>query len=406
MTGTGPSGTDPVVTGRGPNGANPVATRRGPSGAMSAVDEAVAAAAAALAGRWPGLRLSDPEILDGSDRTVVLRAAVTGAPVPSVIVKVHLLDEPREAVVREPAGLSLLPHGRPEVLALLDKPPGIVLEDLGPGRDLADLLLGDDPAAATAGLHGWATALARLQRSTLGAGPAFAAELAGHAARLGLPVPPVDPMSAVLDDAARLLVEQLPRLGIDPPAAALEELRSLDGRLGTSFHALTPADACPDNNRETEAGWVLLDFEGAQVRHVAWDAAYLLVPWPSCWCCWRLPTGVGEQALQTWRTELGPPEVTSAAFDQDLGIAALGWTLVSTAWFLPRAVDGDEHTHEEAAVMPTRRTMVQHRLREAAAAPRAGLPALATLTQQLSDATELAWGRLSLDLAPAYRGVA
>ena len=26
-----------------------------------------------------------------------------------------------------------------------------------------------------------------------------------------------------------------------------------------------------------------------QWRHVAWDLAYLRVPWPTCWCSWRLP---------------------------------------------------------------------------------------------------------------------
>ena len=46
--------------------------------------------------------------------------------------------------------------------------------------------------------------------------------------------------------------------------------------------ALTPADACPDNNVLIGRRRVLIDFEGAQWRHLAWDVAYLFVPWPTC----------------------------------------------------------------------------------------------------------------------------
>ena len=53
--------------------------------------------------------------------------------------------------------------------------------------------------------------------------------------------------------------------------------------------AFTPGDTCPDNDVQVADGLVLIDFEDAQWRHVVWDVAYLTVPFPSCWCSWRLP---------------------------------------------------------------------------------------------------------------------
>ncbi len=70
--------------------------------------------------------------------------------------------------------------------------------------------------------------------------------------------------------------------------------------------ALTPGDACPDNNIETPDGLVLIDFEVADFRHVAWDAAYLTEPWPTCWCSWRLPSEVTDEAVARWRATIEP----------------------------------------------------------------------------------------------------
>src|SRR5439155_252120 len=52
-------------------------------------------------------------------------------------------------------------------------------------------------------------------------------------------------------------------------------------------------------------GLVPIDFEGAEWRHVAWDVAYLTVPWPSCWCSWRIPRSVAEQATHAYRGQDG-----------------------------------------------------------------------------------------------------
>jgi hypothetical protein len=99
----------------------------------------------------------------------------------------------------------------------------------------------------------------------------------------------IDPMAGLLADAGAVLASRSARTGVRMPPGPAEELGELDRRLTEPGHsALWPCDACPDNNVRNDSGELsLVDFEGAAFRHVAWDVAYLTVPWPSCWCCWR-----------------------------------------------------------------------------------------------------------------------
>ncbi|HVA60495.1 MAG TPA: hypothetical protein VNG13_08150 [Mycobacteriales bacterium] len=178
-------------------------------------------------------------------------------------------------------------------------------------------------------------------------------------------------------------------------------MRGLDDLLGgpTQAWALTPADACPDNNRLTTNGLVLLDLEGAQLRHVAWDAAYLLVPWPSCWCSWRPSQDAAYAALESWRAAIALPYVHDQAFDRDLRTVSLGWAMTSAGWFVRRAVL-DDHPHPAT---PTRKAIVQHRLAAIVGQSHPQLPALTALAEELLQATYNAWGEVLLELAPAFR---
>ena len=92
------------------------------------------------------------------------------------------------------------------------------------------------------------------------------------------------------------------------PAGLAEELDELNRRLAEPGHsALSPCDACPDNNVRSDSGELsLVDFEGAAFRHVAWDVAYLTVPWPSCWCCWRIPRHLTSAAVDRYCTIMRP----------------------------------------------------------------------------------------------------
>ncbi|MCA1711860.1 MAG: hypothetical protein LC789_09620 [Actinobacteria bacterium] len=359
---------------------------------MLTVEAALAAGSRAL-----GEVLSEPQELKGSDRTLVVRAQAARG---SVVVKLHR-DATTEPAVREPAGLEVAAgQGTPRLLAVTD-PPGVVLEDVGTGDDLAALLLGNDLGAAADGLRSWATALGTLHARTGGCGTQLQDALDRHAARLGVPAPTAAGTPAMLAWAADGLRADLPLLGVEPSAPALAELRGLDDLLGgpAAARTLTPSDACPDNNRLTATGLVLLDLEGAQLRHVAWDAAYLLVPWPSCWCSWLPTQEAADSALEAWRTAVALPYAREPAFADDLRTVSLGWAMTSAAWFVRRAVQ-DDHPHPST---PSRRAMVQHRLASVAAQPDARVPALAALADELLQATKAAWGDVPLELAPAFR---
>jgi len=360
--------------------------------AVLTVADALAAGSRAL-----GVPLGAPEELKGSDRTLVVRAR---APQGSVVVKLHR-DATAESAVREPAGLEVAGgQGTPRLLAVTD-PAGVVLEDVGAGDDLAELLLGTAPAVAADGLRRWAAALGALHARTADCGGQLQAALDRGAARLIVPAVSAAGTPAMLARAGDALAADLPLLGVHPSEQALAELRGLDGLLGgpPQAWALTPSDACPDNNRLTVDGLVLLDLEGAQLRHVAWDAAYLLVPWPSCWCSWRLPADVAHAALESWRAAVALPYAHDPAFEDDLRTVSLGWAMTSAGWFLRRAAQDDQ----PQPATPTRKAMVQHRLVAAVEVPHRQLPALAALAHELLQSTYDAWGEVALQLAPAFR---
>jgi hypothetical protein len=341
------------------------------------VDRVLAAAGAAL-----GTGLTDVEELSRG-RTLVLRARAGDGR--SVILKSPLEAGP----AREPAALRVL-RGVPGVATLLAEasdPPVLVLADLGTGASVADALLGTDPAAAEAALGAWATALGTLQAATGDRRDAFAAALA-ELSPLG--APEVDESATSVASAAGTLARLLPQLGVHPSAAALDELRAL--RVGGPA-ALTPGDTCPDNNVLGPDGCTLIDFEWAEFRAVAWDAAYLRVPWPTCWCCWALPASVAEAALDRWRAAYGP---LPPGFDAELDRATLAWAFISLGYFLPRILAGEDTAGNAAG--PIRRAFVQHRLDTAP-----GDGPLAELAAETAAALRREHGDHPLALAPAFR---
>ncbi|HVA60496.1 MAG TPA: hypothetical protein VNG13_08155 [Mycobacteriales bacterium] len=174
---------------------------------MLTVGDALAAGSRAL-----GLRLTSAEELKGSDRTLVVRAT---APERTVVVKLHR-DPTAESAVREPAGLEVADgQGTPRLLAVTD-PAGVVLEDVGSGGDLAELLLGTDSAAAAAGLRQWAAALGTLHARTAACGVRLQDALDRSAARLNVPAPPAAGMPAMLARATEALAADLSLVGVSP----------------------------------------------------------------------------------------------------------------------------------------------------------------------------------------------
>ncbi|MFN2561719.1 MAG: phosphotransferase [Jatrophihabitans sp.] len=349
----------------------------------------------------PSVRLEPLEELRGGERSSVQRVHATypDGNRSTLVVKRYLAAG--EGWVRESAALSVLPASvpAPRVVAVGDQPPVLITDDLGGGGSVADALLGTDPALATAAVVGWARAIATLHVATAGSRQSF--RDAVDERQGDLPVAE-SRMSIDLEDAIRVLDRECGALGVRVPAGAFEELRGVGKRLGASGPAaLTPADTCPDNNVAAPSGLALLDFEGAEWRHLAWDVAYLLVPWPTCWCSWRLPAAVADQALDAYRRVAAAafPQVAEPGFAADLDAAVLGWALLSTSWFIDNALGSDAPANPEKPT-PTRRAMIMHRLESVAGSRE--VPAAAELAGRLAGALHTRWGDVPLAYARAF----
>ena len=350
----------------------------------------------------PGVRLDAAERLRGGDRTEVrrVRARWPDGADTSVVVK-HFVTA-GEGWAREAAALATIPAdgAAPRVVAEGTRPPLLVLTDLGAGANVADALLADDPELAGAAVRGWAEAIASLHRATLSSRERFRAELALRAGDL----PIADHvMSTAVDEASGLLENHCARLGVTVPRGALTQLRQIPRELRPDEHgALSPSDACPDDNVRVGDEFCLVDFEGAQWRHIAWDVAYLTVPWPTCWCSWRMPGDVAERAVERYRATIEDalPYVRTADFRRDVSVAALAWEFVSTAWLLPEALGDDPPAADPSKQTPTRRAMILHRL--GAARRNEHRPALAALADQLRGELASRWGDVPLAYAYAF----
>jgi hypothetical protein len=350
----------------------------------------------------PGVRLDAVATLGGGERSQVrrVRARFADGTESSVIVKQFLTAG--ESWAREAAALAVLPDGAPAARLLAEgaAPPIVVTADLGAGPNVADALLGSDADAATEAVLGWAEAIARLHRGTLERRAAFRAALDERGGELPIAE---HAMPAAVDEASGLLEARCVELGVVIPSGAMSALRDVPRTLAAGGpSALSPSDACPDNNVPTPGGLALVDFEGAQWRHVAWDVAYLTVPWPSCWCSWRMPGEVSERAIERYRSSLEDvlPYVRTPAFRRDLATAGLAWDLLSTAWFLPAALADDPPPADPAKRTPTRRAMILHRL--GGARRNETVPVLAELARRLREALVERWGDVPLSYARAF----
>jgi hypothetical protein len=362
------------------------------------MDDELAAARTLL----PGVRLRAALRLGSGERSTVQRVRATWPDGREASLVVKQFRSAGEGWVRESAALSVIPDAvrAPRVVAIGDAPPVMITEDLGAGPSVATALLGDDAGAARDAVVGWATAVAALHVATRDSREAFRAAL--DARQGDLPVGE-SKISVGLDDAVRVLDRDCGSLGVPVAAGAFDELRGLAQRLsGSTAAALTPCDTCPDNNVLTGDGLVLTDFEDAQWRHVAWDVAYLQVPWPTCWCSWRIPEDVADQAVAAYRrvASAGLPEVAEPGFGGDVEAAVAGWALLSTSWSLDTALGSDPQANPKRPT-PGRRATIMHRLTRAARSSE--VPALAELADRLAAELRARWGDLQLPLAPAFR---
>ncbi len=358
------------------------------------LDERTLATAADAAGLSA---LAPVRQLGGSDRSEVWRVADDDGA--TYVVK-RYLSRDGGTYAREPAALEALVggHSVPRLLGTAHDPDLMVLEDLGSFPTVADVLLGRDPAAAQAAVDGWVDAVADLHL----AGTEDVLDAYGR--QLGLRAPDITThrVPVALADTAADYAQFGERLGVPASAEFVDTLRDVASRLTTAPPVLTAADACPDNNMMTPDGVVLLDYEFAEVRHLVWDVAYLSVPWPTCWCAWRLPDDVVAAAIARYRERVAPavPYVASAAFDADLSLATLAWCLMASSWRIGAALEEDQ-APSAGLDGPTLRPVVLHRLWLASHLPGPGV--LTSYARDLLRELTRRWGEPTLVLAPAFR---
>lgn len=388
-------------------------------------DVTAAALACARSVLGSDARLDAFRVLRGRPGGSVLRLSLTTADGPTSVIA-------KQAAPRERAALEVLAQagvaGVPRLLAASGDPPLVLMSDAGAGPSVADRLMGRDPDAAARTVARWAGALGRLHAATLGLGSAFAERLAALDAAATEPEPP-DPRrhwfgagrgvswkhavrhpgsADVIAETFAGLRDGFAAYGVTVSADVFAELTAIAGRLvadpgaQAGPGALTPCDTCPDNEVDNADGLVLLDFEGAQFRHVAWDAAYLTVPWPSCWCSWRLPSPVADAALREWRAVVAPPlgPQVAATLEAAIADATVAWALITSAWFLDAAQAG-RPLGRGGSLRPGSRELIQHRLGVAAAVGAEGV--LGELAARALAAVRAAWGDRPLPLAPAWR---
>jgi hypothetical protein len=269
----------------------------------------VLAAEAVLSRRFGSrVTLADPVDLGGSDRSIVLRVKVSSSfALPRTVVLKRYVHRSEDSFAREAVSYqlftSLATEDRvcPELFAHDPAKHLLVMEDLGRAPTLADRLMSDDPKGAERALLSWAHSLGRLHATTGGREADFDA----LQRRLGQPKAK-DPLAAdgptALDELPDLLES---RFGVATSAAARECAQRSKGLLVAERHrAFSPSDSCPDNNLITGKGVRFLDFEGGCVRNIMFDAAYLRVPFPACWCAFGLPTGMTDAMLAGWRAKV------------------------------------------------------------------------------------------------------
>jgi aminoglycoside phosphotransferase (APT) family kinase protein len=215
----------------------------------------------------------------------------------------------------------------------------LLLEDLGEGTSLADSLLAGGRSRVQADLIAYAQALGSLHSWSMGR--------AGELADLRVRHAPGEPAVTRWPDAIRRGTEPFlsvaATLGLAAGGVA-DEIGQLRVMLSeANYLGLVHGDACPDNVHIAGGAGRIFDFETSGWGPVAFDAAYLLAPFPSCWCFASLPADIAGPAVAAYRARLEAGGTGLGQDWEDLTTAALAGLLIAHGPMLAEALD---HDHE------------------------------------------------------------
>jgi hypothetical protein len=110
------------------------------------------------------------------------------------------------------------------------------------------------------------------------------------------------------------------------------------------YQVFSPGDICPDNNLVTDAGIRFVDFESAGFQSVFLDAAYLRMPFSTCWCVLRMPPGLAAEGESAYRREVVkafPDLASDAVWEAGVLRGSAAWTIHAMSYLLDRAVSSD-----------------------------------------------------------------
>lgn len=311
-----------------------------------------------------GVRLGDWQDLSSGNRALTYRFSVMAgsSSVPSsVIVKQAGFTAPAETTSREVemsawtffnewASLQFLEQLRPEhvfgprLYAAMHNPRMMIIEDLGSGKNLADILLADDAGAAETALIAFATLHGRLHAATTGKQDAY------KLIRETLGATELADGYYNYEWLAPALQEFVDILGIEPVVGAKQELDQLRNTLlhPRPFLTYTQGDSCPDNCLFTSEGLRLLDFEGGIFDFALKDGIYGRAHFPTCWCLYRMPERVVAEMELAYRAELVkgcPAAADDALFHAAVVEACVYWMLQAKKMLPPltRMLEHDRH---------------------------------------------------------------
>ncbi|HZO72506.1 MAG TPA: hypothetical protein VFB60_09920 [Ktedonobacteraceae bacterium] len=272
----------------------------------------------------------------------------------SVIVKArhparHFRSEP-ERFHNEAVALDFLTRiesaAGPRLLAADHEEGLLILEDLGTGPALEDLLVGHDAWRAEQGLIAFATALGRMHAATVG----HATSYYHLRSRFGPVDPAFDRLSILgidIREAFRRLQEITASRLYLPPAVDVEkdvdEILRVLAEPGP-FLTFSNGDSSPANCRVSDDGLRFLDFEHACFRHALLDVVALRFPFPACPCWSHIPEEIVQRALDAYKEHVvrSCPEILDPIrYTQGLTAACAAWTIVR-ATRLPKLEKTDE----------------------------------------------------------------
>jgi hypothetical protein len=371
------------------------------------VARTVKAASAAL-----GRALSEPVALTGSDWSLVVRCRDAGGG--TVVVKSYPRSSRDGAAcfAAEAAGLSVSDRSglAPELLAADQQDLTVVMSDLGSWPSLADLLLGASAADARSAVLDWAARGGELAATTVLRHVEFetvkSRYLAGSPDISDALVLP-ERIAAAAGTVARLVATPGSGLAhVTIPAGLEAELRTVaNAATPGRYPVFSPGDMCPDNNLVTDDGLRFVDFESAGIYSVFLDAAYIRMPFSTCWCVFRLPpdlTAAAESAYRGQVTRAYPELADDAVWTAGLRSAVAAWSASSLTRLLARAITSDEPL-EPGRVSPGYRQLIRYRWRVLLDGLEdcGELPALAELAGSLLSATQW-WQAPDLPVYPAF----